>query len=68
VVQAGAVVGVADIHAGTLADSIQSFENLDRIRAVVGGVRVAGGSGQDEIFPFDSKLNFNADFISYEVA
>ena len=31
VVQARAVVGVADIHAGALADSLQPLENLDGI-------------------------------------
>ena len=34
VVQAGAVVGVADIHARPLADGIQALENLDGIGAV----------------------------------
>ena len=29
VVQAGAVIGVADIHARTLTDGIQAFQNLD---------------------------------------
>ena len=37
VVQAGAVVGVADIHARTLAHRIQALENLDGIGAVLGG-------------------------------
>jgi len=34
VVQAGAVIGVADIHAGPLADGVETFQNLDRISAV----------------------------------
>jgi len=34
VMQAAAVVGVADIHAGALADRVQALENLDRIRAI----------------------------------
>ena len=34
VVQARAVIRVADIHARTFADSFQAFENLDGIRAV----------------------------------
>jgi hypothetical protein len=34
VVQARAVIGVADIHAGALAHGVQAFENLDGIRAV----------------------------------
>ena len=34
VVQARAVVGVADIHAGALAHGVQAFENLDGIGAV----------------------------------
>ena len=29
VVQTGAVIGVTDIHAGTLTDCVQPFQNLD---------------------------------------
>ena len=29
VMQAGAVIGVADIHAGTLADRVEAFQNPD---------------------------------------
>ena len=36
VVQARAVVGVADIHAGALADGVQPLQNLDGIGAVLG--------------------------------
>ena len=36
VVEAGAVVGVADVHARPLAHGIEAFEDLDRFRAVVG--------------------------------
>ena len=36
VVQAGAVVGVADIHARPLAHGIEALEDLDRFGAVVG--------------------------------
>jgi hypothetical protein len=46
VVQARAVVGVADIHPRTLAHRVQALENLDRIRAVVvtrGGVCAHAG-------------------------
>ena len=41
VVQARAVVGVADIHAGALADRFQPLEDLDRRRvvSVVGKLR-----------------------------
>jgi hypothetical protein len=39
VVQARAVIGVADIHAGPLAYSLQALENLDGIRAVFAGRR-----------------------------
>ena len=35
VVQARAIVGVADIHAGALANRLQPLENLDGISAVV---------------------------------
>ena len=34
VVQAGAVLGVADIHAGAFAHGLQSFEDLDAVGAV----------------------------------
>ena len=34
VVQAGAVIGVADIHARTLAHGIEALEDLDRIGAI----------------------------------
>ena len=37
VMQAGAVVGVADIHAGTLADGIEPLQNPDGFRAVLAG-------------------------------
>ena len=40
VVQAGAVVGVADIHAGALAHRIEAAQHLDRIGAII--VDVAG--------------------------
>ncbi len=36
VVQAGAVIGVADIHARTLAHRIEALEDLDRFGVVVG--------------------------------
>ena len=42
VVQAGAVVRVADIHARTLAHRVQPAQHLDRIRAV----RLARASGE----------------------
>ena len=34
VMQTRPVVGIADIHAGTLANRLQSLENLDGIRAI----------------------------------
>ena len=37
VVQAGAVVGVADIHAGPLAHGVEPLQHPDRFRAVLGG-------------------------------
>ncbi len=39
VMEARAVVGVADIHARTLADGIEALEDLDAVRTVIGGVR-----------------------------
>jgi hypothetical protein len=43
VVQAGAVVGIADVHAGALAHRIEALEDLDRVGVVGFVVRVAGG-------------------------
>ena len=43
VMQAGAVIGVADIHARPLAHGIEALEDLDRFRAVIGRVGAAGG-------------------------
>ncbi len=40
VVQARAVVGVADIHAGALADGVQPLEHLDGFGAVCVGVEI----------------------------
>src|SRR5690606_4478213 len=37
VVQAGAVIGIADIHARTLAHGIETLQDLDRLGAVVAG-------------------------------
>ena len=51
VMQAGPVVGVADIHARPLAHGIESLEYLDRVRAVIRGRqtrRFAGGFGHAE--------------------
>ena len=45
VMQARAVIGVADIHARPLAHRIEALEDLDRFCAVVVGRDVAGGFG-----------------------
>src|SRR5882757_9152112 len=37
VVQAGAVIGVADIHAGPLAHGIETLQNPDRFRTIFSG-------------------------------
>ena len=42
VVEARAVVGVADIHAGALAHCIEALEDLDRVCAVGAVVAVTG--------------------------
>jgi hypothetical protein len=44
VVQARAVVGVADIHPRPLAHGVEALENLDRFRTVIGR-HVAGRFG-----------------------
>ena len=38
VVEARAVVGVADIHAGALAHRVEALEDLDAVGAIVGWV------------------------------
>ncbi len=38
VVQARAIGGVADVHAGALAHGLQAFEDLDRAFAIAAGV------------------------------
>jgi hypothetical protein len=43
VVQAGAVGGVADVHARALAHRFQAFQDLDAALAIGGGRFVAGG-------------------------
>ncbi len=35
VVQAGTVIGIADVHAGALAHGIETFQNLDRAGVVI---------------------------------
>ena len=38
VVQAGAVIGVADVHAGALAHRLQALEDLDALLVVIAAV------------------------------
>ena len=47
VVQARAVIGVADIHAGAFADRFQALQDLDRASAIFGGfsLRAFGHKG-----------------------
>src|SRR5580700_11076196 len=37
VMEAGAVIGVADIHTRPLADRVEPFQNFDRFRSIIGG-------------------------------
>jgi len=46
VMQAGAVLGVADVHAGAFAHGLQAFEDLDGVGAVVAGARGDGLDGR----------------------
>ena len=50
VVQARAIVGIADVHAGPLPDGVQSAQHLDLFGAVferaVGGGLIVGGGGR----------------------
>jgi hypothetical protein len=43
VVQAGAVIGVADVHAGAFAHRIEALQDLDRFRTVIGDRGIACG-------------------------
>ena len=45
VVEAGAVVGVADIHARPLAHGVEALQDLDRFRAIFSGSGMAPASG-----------------------
>jgi len=46
VVQAGTVVGIADIHARPLADGIEALQNPDRLRTIIARNRRLGvGNG-----------------------
>ena len=44
VMETGAVIGVADIHAGALAHGIEAFQDLDRVGAIFGARRDGGGA------------------------
>ena len=54
VMQAGAVVGVADIHAGALAHRVETAQNLDRIRAIGILARRVRGQGLVLVFGHSS--------------
>ena len=45
VMQARAVIGVADIHAGTFADGIEAFQDLDQFRIVIGRIALSFATG-----------------------
>ena len=55
VVQAGAVVGVADIHAGPLAHGVEALEDLDRFRIVIGRIRAVWRAGSAMSRTFESR-------------
>ena len=60
VVQAGAVIGVADIHARPLAHRIEALQDLDRLGAVIGrSVLWRAGSAIDGTFESVRKLRRN---------
>jgi hypothetical protein len=51
--KAGAVIGIADIHAWPLADRIEALEDLDRFGVIVRGSPerlLAGGFGHAKTF------------------
>src|SRR3954468_15907370 len=64
VVEARAIVGVADIHARSLAHGIKALENLDGFGTVIGRVRgslLAGVLGHSDFQLADEKArNFSA--------
>ena len=45
VMEAGAIVRIADVHARTLPDGVETTQDLDRIGAVVFGLRSIGIAG-----------------------
>ena len=62
VMQAGAVIGVADIHARPLAHGVEALEDLDRFRAVIGWMRagvLAGRLGHRSAFESFAKIGVN---------
>jgi hypothetical protein len=50
VMQAGAVIGVADIHAWPLADGVKSLQHFDRIGAVFFGSNTGSFSHYKQAF------------------
>jgi hypothetical protein len=63
-VQTGAVIGVADIHARPLAHGVEPFENLDRFRAVIGvvGADIAGRFSHGRHLQGDQKIESELSF------
>ena len=39
VMEAGAVIGIADVHAGALADGVEALQDFDGFRVISGGLR-----------------------------
>ena len=57
VVQTRSIVGITDVHAGTLANSLQAFENLDGIGAVFFWLLLVFGHGEAPCY-FDRNIGF----------
>ena len=62
VVQAGAVVGIADIHARPLAHGVEAFEDLDRFGVIFGRV-FAGRFSHQGTFKTGRKMSRNGRFV-----
>ncbi|OPZ10950.1 MAG: hypothetical protein BWZ07_02334 [Alphaproteobacteria bacterium ADurb.BinA280] len=52
VMQAGAITGVTDVHAGALADGLQTFQDADRIFVVFSGLFIGIGHETFSAFGF----------------
>jgi hypothetical protein len=63
VVEAGTVVGIADIHARPLAHGVETLEDLDRLGVVIGGLRDGLADGFGHAVSFRSALKIHEESL-----